>query len=287
MMLSSFSVAQQMTLNEDGFVTCYQAGPNAYLFDWDHVINTPTKTVYYFVIKDCKQAKYTKDIPQEDLRNLDEIKNQLPEPVQFSNSQISLGAHKFRTEKSAAEYIQKRPDLFRPDAPEVLSNMKFETGDSFAEDVIRTWSANELIRNRSCDQFIGTCDFYLCQEQKNPCGVDGYNLSYGYKYCSGSKFKLLNEMTSDLGRHWVTEVFNCLQRKSLEDSAELVESENKCDQIQKRAYNSHPDCYVQAGFCDLKSSDRGLIFKLIKKEIFSAQTLIQGIKIIKECAKNN
>lgn len=279
--------AEAIVFDDNNFVRCYSNADQSYFFDWDHYIKTSTKAVYYLKVKNCKQAKFLKDIPQEDLHPVSEIRPLLPEQITFLIDQVENGAHVPRIEKTAAEYIKNRPAIFALDSPEVLTKLRYEVGDSFATEVIRFWSASEIVKNKSCDSLIGSCDFYLCQEQKNPCGLDGYSLSYGYKYCSGSKFKLLNQMETNLGKAWVDEVFQCLQAKSFQSSQKLSGATDTCHQIKMAAFDSHPDCYVKAGFCSLESSEKRKIFNLIKGEIFSVQTLKQGLDLLKQCAAKN
>lgn len=295
--LKSFADGGRLFFNRNGFVTCYEEAGKSYVFTWDDIIETPQKPVSYFnlsdyvehtsqQIKNCSQIKYITEIPSEILKSILEIPVQLPEQVLFSIKQIEQGGRVFRTEKTAAEYIAKRKSIFQPDRPEVLSKLRAEAGDTFASEVIAYFTKYITVRNRSCESLIGTCDFYLCQEQKNPCGLDGYNLSFGYKYCSGSKFKLLGQMKTSLGKSWVSDVFQCLQRRSLEIAGQPDTSEISCSKIKKESFDSHPDCYVQAGFCHLKGTEKKYIFGLIKKEILSFQTIVQGAEIIKQCAED-
>ena len=282
-------ISDTKATDQNGFVTCIQLAGNTYFFEWDPYINTPQKAVRYFEaaeyqrttshrLRSCKDQKYIIDrIPPEILFDIAQIQNQLPDEVLFSLSQVASGANTFRAEKTATEYIRNRPQIFKSDSPEVLSQLRRDVGDEFARNVLTEFSKSIAVRNKSCESLIGTCDFYLCQEQKNPCGLDGYNLTFGYKYCSGSKFKLLNEMTTPLGKSWVSDVFQCLQKRN------LTLSTNVCSEIKKESYDSHPDCYVQAGFCDLKGNEKVHIFNLIKKEILSFQTVVQGADLIKQC----
>ena len=223
-------------------------------------------------------------IPSHILRPINEIRNLLPSAVLSSLDQVANGANQFRFEKSAAEFIHNRADQFTNNKPEVLSQLRFQVGDKFASEVMDLFIKKIIPNRSSCEKLIGTCDFYLCQEKLNPCGLDGYNLSFGYKYCSGSKFELLHKMKSPVGKHWVTAVFQCLQSQSLEYSASS--SRNSCESVATHSFDSHADCYVKAGFCDLKGLELSAIFKLIKKEILSAQTISQSFEILKKCSAN-
>ncbi len=286
---ASGEFSEDKATDQNGFITCFQSEGKTYFFDWDPYINTQQKSVRYFEaaeyqrttshrLRSCKDQKYIIDrIPPEILFDIAQIKNQLPEDVVFPLSQVASGAHTYRSERTAKDYIQNRPQIFKADSPEVLSRLRVEVGDQFASEVLTEFTKSVAVKNKSCESLIGTCDFYLCQEQKNPCGLDGYNLGFGYKYCSGSKFKLLNEMTTALGKSWVTEVFQCLQKRNVSMTT------NVCSEIKQRSYDSHPDCYVQAGFCQLKGAEKVHIFGLIKKEILSFQTVVQGVDLIKQC----
>jgi hypothetical protein len=179
---------------------------------------------------------------------------------------------------SAADYVSQRPEIFQPDHPEVLTKLRKEVGDKFAQEVM-TYFIKEIVQNRSCDSFIGSCDFYLCQEQKNPCGIKGYNLGFGYKYCSESKYKLIDQMKRPFAKDWVPKAFQCLQTRSFADSTK------DCSDIRKRAYKSHPDCYVEAGYCELTIWEKSNIIELIFAKIFSPKAIAQGAKIVNLCAK--
>ncbi len=292
LLFCQFSFAAQIFRDKNGFVSCFEKDNQIYFLEWDRLTEAQERPVTYFEIKDyvratnhliksCGDQKYIHDIPSEILKPV-QSSNQifLPE-ILFSAQQINEGGRIFRSEKTAAEFINKNSKLFQIDSPTQIEILRKKHGDKFTSDVIGQWSQNLFSKNQSCEKYIGTCDFYLCQEQKNPCGIDGYNLDFGFKYCSGSKFTLFNQMQTDLGKSWVTNVFQCLQKQSLQVSE--VKKIRTCEQIKSEAYDSHPDCYTEAGFCELKFSEKLKIFKLIKKEIFSAATIQQGQQLLHKC----
>lgn len=190
---------------------------------------------------------------------------------------------------TAAEYVLSRPDIFQPDHPEVLTKLRREVGDQFAQEVMDYYIKEIIVQNRSCESFVGTCDFYLCQEQKNPCGIGGYNLGFGYKYCSRSKFDLLPKMKTPLGKSWVPQVFQCLQKRSLVDSLSIEQqpelNQDTCKSIKKKAFKSHPDCYVEAGYCELTILEKSNIVELLWTKAFSFKAVTQGASIVNQCAK--
>lgn len=273
--------AEKTIRDKDQFVICYSNDTKSYYFDWDKIIATTTKQVFFIEVKSCSNLKYVKDIPLDELKVLDLIKSELPEEVLFSIKQIENGAHKFRTEKTALEYINNRPDQFKFDSPEVLTQLRYDVGDQFAMQIMNLWLNQFDTQDNDCSQFIGTCDFYLCQEKKEPCGLDGYNLSYGYKYCSRSKFSLLKKMKTNLGKKWTESVFQCLQSQSL-----VASNNNKnrsCEKIKDQAYASHPGCYINSGFCELNLDDKLKILKTVKEELFTLDTIKQGLEVLSQC----
>lgn len=190
---------------------------------------------------------------------------------------------------TAAEYVQSHSEIFQPDHPEVLTQLRKEVGDDFAKEVMDYFMKEVVVQNRTCESFIGNCDFYLCQELKNPCGLEGYNLGFGYKYCSRSKFKLIDEMKTNLGKQWVPKTFQCLQKRSLESSLAIQQQEDLqkdvCKSIRKLAFNSHPDCYVEAGYCELSISEKANIVDLIFFSAFKPSSIKQGLSLNNQCAK--
>ncbi|MFN3696383.1 MAG: hypothetical protein ACK4VO_02985 [Pseudobdellovibrio sp.] len=195
----------------------------------------------------------------------------------------------FAAEKisAAEEYVRKHAQIFRPNSPEVLTRLREEVGDDFAQKVMNVFIEQIIMKSKpthDCSSFIGTCDFYLCQESKNSCGLNGYNLSYGYKYCSLSKFDLLNEMQTTAGRRWVENTFVCLQSESFYDFP--ISQKFSCEDVKNRSFNVHPNCYKEAGFCSLDSYDKLKILNTIKSEIFSFETFKQGFDLLKSCLKD-
>jgi hypothetical protein len=289
--------SEDASYTDGGLVTCFQNKNKTYFFEWDHIVKTTEKKVTYFelsdyvketahLIKSCADRKYIKKIPTSILKDIEELQSILPSEIIFSLKQASEGAHVFRIEETAAEYVKNHEKLFKADQAEVLTDLRYATGDRFALKVMNYFIKQLTAKTKSCDSLIGTCDYYLCQEMKNPCALDGYNLSYGYKYCSDSKFKLLNQMHTELGKSWVTDVFQCLQMKNFTNTLALSKDTNFCSNVSKQSFDSHPDCYVSAGFCKLKGSEKIRIFNIIKKEILSARTITQGFEVIKKCAKD-
>lgn len=131
----------------------------------------------------------------------------------------------------------------------------------------------------SCESLIGACEYYFCQESKNPCGAKGYFVGFGYQYCSQS-LELLLPKVSPAGKKWLVSTATCLQRKMNEN-----EDHKTCSEIKEKAIETHSDCYNEVNFCTMKLSDILQVMKMIFPELTDKQVLKQGIAVLKDCRR--
>lgn len=134
----------------------------------------------------------------------------------------------------------------------------------------------------ACEKYVGTCEYYQCQEQELNCGKKGYLLNYGHRFCT-KFFHELDEHLSLEGKEWMKSVGNCLQQKI--ESFNVEPNENSCSEIKKLAYRSHSDCYLSAGFCHLPLVDKMKIFVFLKGEFFKYRTQKEGIQVLFQCIR--
>jgi len=132
------------------------------------------------------------------------------------------------------------------------------------------------------------CEFYKsCLEAKYTCGNNGYPIGYGYKYCN--KFLTYYEEFPQKGKEWVNKTLVCLKQALYP----LYQAESNCEVIYAAAFNSHPECYFQSGFCDL-FIDRGNIMYTLKallhvyevRDFMSVTSLKQVYDTAKLCGKD-
>jgi len=120
------------------------------------------------------------------------------------------------------------------------------------------------------------CSFYdKCLEARNQCGLDGYTLNYGLKFCK--KFNAMD--LSSEGEKWITKTMACLQANLIQ----FAETKTDCNVIEQKAFETHVSCYIESGFCNLNASDLGVIAKTNFWAIISYQGAIQGLDILKVC----
>ncbi len=92
--------------------------------------------------------------------------------------------------------------------------------------------------------------FYRCAEDTLACGADGYLLGYGAKYAERF-YRRTRPWMSPRGKVWLDATLVCLQ-VTLRDR---IDATTSCEDVRTIAYDSHPDCYVDSGFCSLPWSD--------------------------------
>ena len=129
----------------------------------------------------------------------------------------------------------------------------------------------------NCSELIGSCDYYLCRESKNPCHADGYFISFGYQYCNESLTNLTKKV-SPVGEKWLVETATCLQQKMEELPPTL-----SCKEIHSQAIKTHDQCYTGNSFCALPMRDIGHIFKMIYPELSDWDIIKEGIEVLKKC----
>ena len=128
----------------------------------------------------------------------------------------------------------------------------------------------------------GACDFYeRCLEAAIPCGPTGYALGYGKKYCSRFHADVYN--MSAAGKHWVAGTLVCLQKALV--PALQTKQPLACDALIDAAFDTHPACYVDNGFCTLPLEDTWKILRTIDaKDELSLRGLKQEIAVLEKCA---
>lgn len=92
--------------------------------------------------------------------------------------------------------------------------------------------------------------FYRCAEDTLSCGPEGYLLGYGTRYAERF-YRHTRPWMSSAGKRWLDKTLVCLQVKL----RERIDASMTCDDVRTIAYDSHPECYVESGFCELPLTD--------------------------------
>lgn len=142
----------------------------------------------------------------------------------------------------------------------------------------------KLETESSCSDYLsldncGACDYYDCREAESvsQCGDDGYYVAFGAKNCR-TLTQLTGPSLSRKGQRWLAATRQCL--------LEYVESEISldadCETIMQKAMDSHVDCYVDSGFCEMSVFDKRKLGKSISVADLDFDTIA---KTELKCAK--
>lgn len=142
------------------------------------------------------------------------------------------------------------------------------------------------------------CDFYdHCLEKIHKCGLIGYPIGYGLRYCKAFTETLSNY--SETAVKWIQATRVCLKKALYEADFLADPSTNQCGRIYEHAFASHVDCYIENGFCDAffysnkdengVDKNKGNVLALIStigaSGFLSSAGVRQVYKIIRICMK--
>lgn len=125
------------------------------------------------------------------------------------------------------------------------------------------------------DRLVRQCRPYLDLEAELECYPHTtYLTRYGYHYCE--KFKArLPQWDSQLSS-WAKRTLGCLQdqlqkeRVGFQSSVEAQGKKVACRRLEAKAYQSHVECYVNGGFCELSA-----VQKISILDVVSASELLR------------
>jgi hypothetical protein len=128
-------------------------------------------------------------------------------------------------------------------------------------------------------------EFYACAERwvgdGQGCGAKGYLLGYGQRYAEKFYVQTRPRMSAK-GKVWLDHVLVCLQT----DLREAIDIDTSCDDIRRTAFDQHPHCYAESGFCTLPLRDVLQVPATIDgNDLFSRDGFRQLLGIIPECGK--
>ena len=119
-----------------------------------------------------------------------------------------------------------------------------------------------------------TCSFYRnCAEASLECGDSGYPLAYGEKNCN--RFSNNLYLFSANGVNWIWGTMSCLQHALV---PVLEPCTATCDSLRTAAFDSHPTCYVQNGFCSLSCPDILAVLVTVNTDLLTLDSLKQVLQ---------
>lgn len=129
---------------------------------------------------------------------------------------------------------------------------------------------------------LKSCDFYRnCAEGQLACGAGGYPLAFGEKNCN--RFTNNLNYFSAAGQDWIFGTMHCLQTAMV---PVLQPCTATCSSFQAAAFDSHPRCYVDNGFCGLQCPDILAVLITVNTDLVSFQSLRQVAQTAGLCIDN-
>jgi len=130
-------------------------------------------------------------------------------------------------------------------------------------------------------------EFYRCAELHadggQGCGPDGYLIGYGARYAERF-YQRARPRMSPRGRQWIDDVLVCLQR-TLRES---IDASTSCEEIRDIAFDSHPICYVDAGFCRLPVLDvLHVVWTIDASDWFGTDAARQAVRTAIACGREH
>jgi hypothetical protein len=150
----------------------------------------------------------------------------------------------------------------------------------FFEDPIKRCGAPELSAIAGHE-----AEFYACAEKwvagGAGCGDDGYLLGYGARYAHAFYYDTRPRMSSR-GKVWLDKVLVCLQQ----ELRSAISIDASCDDIRRTAFDQHPACYAESGFCTLPLRDILRVPATVSgKDLLSRDGLRQLVGIVPACGE--
>jgi hypothetical protein len=111
----------------------------------------------------------------------------------------------------------------------------------------------------------------------NDQGLDSYPLIYGEKNCLAFQNNI-NQFSAQ-GQAWIWDTMFCLQTFLSTN----IHCDSTCSSTSTAAFNSHPTCYVQSGFCDLPVWDYYHVFTTVGTQLFKGPAWAQVKAVNSQC----
>lgn len=123
-----------------------------------------------------------------------------------------------------------------------------------------------------------SCAYYGEVEREYRCGTEGYPLKFGYRLCE--KYRVAEPNMPVAVKAWFPKIRYCLQRY-LENQRGSIRD---CQDLHRKAIDSHIGCYVATGFCNLGILDQASILQVTSTDIFNADILGLSFRVKAACA---
>jgi hypothetical protein len=145
----------------------------------------------------------------------------------------------------------------------------------FIELLFTSIMAFAVTAKEPCVPSQDSCASYQCLENQKKCGAQSYIKTFGQPQCQ--KYLNMQPDVSNSLQIWFRNVRYCLQEK-------LIDNQKKsCAELEKIGFDSHIECYLQTGFCDLSWADYTTVFRSVGASLFEGSSFTTGVQIEYAC----
>uniref|UniRef100_A0AC34GA87 Uncharacterized protein n=1 Tax=Panagrolaimus sp. ES5 TaxID=591445 RepID=A0AC34GA87_9BILA len=129
------------------------------------------------------------------------------------------------------------------------------------------------------------CAAYNLLEAQVNCGPDGYLMNYGIVYCHRFFTPAYYNQFDAAGKAFVDCTGQCLVNKATAIVNQQVSSNDiDCTEISDKAIDSHSDCYLQCGFCNVCKKNKKAFFNVLQADAFANPKLLnEAFQTVGKC----
>lgn len=133
-----------------------------------------------------------------------------------------------------------------------------------------------------------SCEYYeKCLDRRLKCNTNtGYPLGFAKYYCESYENAIKDLEKTGINSNitkWVDNVKICLKNSTRSFFTkynfqgtygyETVYNDETCNQLKTTAFDSHPECYIKNGICEIIRNNKFSFMKLMKKVFMNLKTL--------------
>jgi hypothetical protein len=127
---------------------------------------------------------------------------------------------------------------------------------------------------------LQSCAYYIsCSEAFLECAPTSYPIAYGEKNCL--KFQNNLGIFSAAGQSFIWATMHCLQLALVATTT----CDSTCDSLTAAAFASHPQCYIQSGFCSIGIFEQIKVLLVVGSDLFTGQAMQQALQTGEGCGQ--
>jgi hypothetical protein len=125
------------------------------------------------------------------------------------------------------------------------------------------------------------CNYYLQVEKEYKCGAEGYPLKFGNRLCR--KYLAAESQMPPAVKTWFPKIRFCLQNYIERQRGSIRD----CNDLHRKAIDSHVGCYVATGFCNLGIYDQAEILRVTSTDLLNPEIVSLSFRVKAACLSRN